>query len=274
MTSRRLFRVERLLSWGADAGPVMGLDTSSPTASLAIVANGKVIAETSRAATSHGAALPAAVEELLGMAGMRLQDLKGIAAGLGPGSFTGMRVGLSYMKGLVMALGCAVVGVPTFDCLALSAWEQSAPVPPGTLVCPVVDARKGEVYAGLYRTGRDELEKISEALVITLQNLVLQLSGSVLIAGDSKAREAAGLLGERGILCTMLEEMEPNSRGRYVAAIGAERLSKGEADSPAALEPLYVRTAQATFKPGATGSQPGAKERPWSVETKSSSSNF
>ena len=125
MTSRKLFRAEKLFELGAGVGPVLGLDTASATASLAIVSHGKVLAQVTRSAASHGAELPAAVAEIFAQAALTLKDLQGIAVGIGPGSFTGLRVGIAYAKGLVLALGCALIGIPTFDCLALAAFEQS-----------------------------------------------------------------------------------------------------------------------------------------------------
>ncbi len=272
MTSRELFRAEKLFELSAGVGPVLGLDTASATASLAIVSHGRILAQLTRSAASHGAELPAAVAEVVAKAALKLKDLHGIAVGMGPGSFTGLRVGIAYAKGLVLALECALIGIPTFDCLALAAFEQSL-APEGTLICPIFDARKGEVYANLYRARADRLDKISQPLVIRLQSLYPELSDGVILIGDSKAKEASLSLSERGIRSTVLDEVELNSRGRYVAALGAERMSRGEMDTPATLEPLYVRTAEATFKPVAAHPVAAAKERPWSDETKSSSSN-
>jgi tRNA threonylcarbamoyladenosine biosynthesis protein TsaB len=128
MTSRELFRAERLFELSAEVGPVLGLDTASATASLAIVSHGKILAQVVRSASSHGAELPAAAAEVVARAGIQLRDLQGIAVGIGPGSFTGLRVGIAYAKGLILALGCALIGIPTFDCLALAAFEwASAP---------------------------------------------------------------------------------------------------------------------------------------------------
>lgn len=271
MTSRILFRADRLFELGAEVGPLLGLDTASATASLAVVSHGKVLAQLTRSAASHGAELPSAVTEVLTIAGIKLKDLQGIAVGLGPGSFTGLRVGLAYAKGLVLALGCALIGISTFDCLALAAFEQASPVE-GTSICPILDARKGEVYTNLYRVRADRLDKISQPLVIRLQNLYPELSDGVILIGDSKAKEASLLLNERGIRSTVLEGVD-NSRGRYVAALAAERISRGEIDTPATLEPLYIRSAEATFKPVAAPPVAAAKENPWSDETKRSFSN-
>ncbi len=273
MTSRELFRADRLLAAAAATGPVMGLDTASTTASLAIVSHGKIFAQVTRSTASHGAELPDAVAELLAQAGIGLKDLKGIAIGLGPGSFTGLRVGLSYVKGLVVALGCVLVGIPTFDCMALAALERSPSATEDTLICPILDARKNEIYSEFYRIGADTLDKISPPLVLRLEELFPQLSDGVIFIGDAKAREASLLLSERGIRSTVLEEMEFNSRGRYVAALGAHRISLGETDELAALEPLYVRSAEATFRPVTVPPVAATKERPWRAETKNSSSS-
>jgi tRNA threonylcarbamoyladenosine biosynthesis protein TsaB len=267
-----LFRAEKLLELSAGVGLVLGLDTASATASVAVVANGKLVAQHQRSASSHGAELPAAVTEVMRQAGIDLMDLRGIAVGIGPGSFTGLRVGIAYAKGLVLALRCALIGIPSLDCVALATIEQ-LPIPDGTLICTIFDARKGEVYANLYRAYADRLDKISQPLVIRLQNLFPELTDGVILVGDSKAKEASLLLSERGTRSTVLNEVELNSRGRYVAALGAERIARGEIDTPATLEPLYVRTTEATFKPVAATPVAAAKERPWSDETKSSSGN-
>lgn len=272
MTFRELFRADRLLELSAGVGPVLGLDTATASASLSIISYGKVSAELSRSAASHGAELPAAVAEVLELSGVSLKDLRGIGVGLGPGSFTGLRVGIAYAKGLVLALGCALVGIPTFDCLALAALEKVSPLEANP-ICVILDARKGEVYANLYRARADRLDKISQPLVIKLQNLFQELSDGVIVVGDSKAKEASLSLNERGIRSTFLSEVELNSRGRYVAALAAHRMAGGELDQPATLEPLYVRSAEATFKPVATPSIAAAKEQPWNDERKRSSSN-
>src|SRR5271155_2075513 len=147
MTSRELFKADRLLGQSVSTGPVLGLYTGTPIASLALVARGRVLGETSRAAGSHGATLPDAVAELLASAGVGIRELAGIAVAIGPGSFTGLRIALSYAKG-ALAAGAAQ---------------------PGDTICPLLDARKGEVYTALYRVGPDGLHKLSDDLVVTLE---------------------------------------------------------------------------------------------------------
>lgn len=276
MTSRVLCRADRLLASSRTIGPVLGLDTAGPIAALAVISRGEVLAERAHPATSHGAELPAAVQALLWQAGMGLDALEGIAVGIGPGSFTGLRVGLSYAKGLSMALGCPVVGVPTFDAVAIAASQEHETFrAAGSIVCPVADARKGEVYAGFYGLIAEGLEKRSEPLVLTLDNLVKAISGAaVMFVGDGKAREASVLASEDGFQSIALSDTALEARGRCIAAIGAERLSRGDKDSPAALEPLYVRASEITFKHKAACAAAIAEETPWSRRKKSSSDSI
>jgi tRNA threonylcarbamoyladenosine biosynthesis protein TsaB len=249
MTSRTLCTVEAALASGAEAGPVLGIDTGGPRTDLALVAGGQVLGEASHSVVSHGAELPAAVTGLLGRVGLSLRELSAVAIGIGPGSFTGLRVGLSYAKGLKLAIGCALLGIPSLDTLALAAEAESSTAS-GRLICPVLDARKGEVYAALYRTSGNGLEKLSDDLVVTLENLAPHLGPDVLLVGDAKAEEACSLAVRAGGRATCLEIAGLRLRGRVVAALGAARLVAGEADDAFVLEPLYVRTAEATFKAG------------------------
>jgi tRNA threonylcarbamoyladenosine biosynthesis protein TsaB len=249
MTSRILCRVEAALAAGAAAGPVLGIDTGGPRADLAVVADGRVLAEASHSVASHGAELPEAVARLLAAAGLTVRELRAIAVGIGPGSFTGLRVGLSYAKGLKLATGCALLGIPSLDTLALTALAESS-VAPGRLICPVLDARKGEVYAALYRTSRDGLEKLSDNLVVALENLAPHLGTDVLLVGDAKAEEACSLAVRAGRQASYLEVTGLALRGRVVAALGGAGVAAGEADNAFVLEPLYVRSAEAIYKAG------------------------
>jgi tRNA threonylcarbamoyladenosine biosynthesis protein TsaB len=265
-----LFRVERLLSQAAGAAPVLGLDTATAVASIALVKDGKIAATLERPASSHCAALPAAVDELLRGAKVSIRDLGAIAAGIGPGSFTGLRVGIAYAKGIAAASGCALIGVPSFDAIAVAALK-AAKTSVGMQICPIVDARKGEAYFALYRVTADGLEKVIEEAVVTVEDLASRIAGGVLFAGDAKAREAARLLGSRNRSDVQILETDALEwRGACVAAIGAARLASGDTDRAAALEPMYVRAAEATFKPNLKYPGGNDTEDVWRTERKNS----
>ncbi len=269
MTSRVLCKVNRLLEQAAATSPVLGLDTSTSIASLALIAHGKVAASIARPVTSHGAALPGAVDELLSAAGLAISGLGAIAVGTGPGSYTGLRIGLSYAKGIAMASGCALVGVPSFDAMALAALESNS-TDSGRLICVVMDARKGEVYAALYRVVPDGLEKLSEEVVIALEHLASRITEDVMFVGDQRAKDAAALVESPGRRVAVFEPGTLDLRGVCVAAIGAARFTRGETDRAASLEPLYIRTPEATFKPTKKNPAGIGTEGVWSIERKNS----
>jgi tRNA threonylcarbamoyladenosine biosynthesis protein TsaB len=269
MTSRVLCRVNRLLEQAAATRPVLGLDTSTSIATLALIAGGKVSAAVERPVTSHGAALPAAVEELLRAAGLAIGDVGAIAVGLGPGSFTGLRIGISYAKGIAMASGCALVGVPGFDAVASASLARNN-IETGRLICVVVDARKGEVYAALYRVVADGLEKLSEELVVALEHLASRITEDVMFVGDNRAKDAAALVESRGHRVAVFETGELDLRGVCVAAIGGARFARGETDRAASIEPLYIRTPEATFTRTSKNPAGIGTEGVWSIERKNS----
>jgi tRNA threonylcarbamoyladenosine biosynthesis protein TsaB len=268
MTSPGLFRAERLKQLSAGAKPVLALDTGTPVASLALFARGEIVGETSHRTKSHCADLPLAVADLLRGASLTNRDLGALAVGIGPGSFTGLRVGLSYAKGVVMALGCAIVAVSTLDAIALEALENACDKAEiGGTICVTVDARKGEVYRALYRIVSDGLEKRSVDSVIPIGRLGSELGENPILVGDATANDAAILMADKGQRAVVVDRQSIGRRARMEALIGAARLATGQVDRVHGLEPLYVRPPDAV-KPVPA---PAAQEGVWSVERKNSS---
>ena len=247
MTSRALFTVERALEAGESSGLILGLDTGGPAAEIALVESGHVLADIACPAVSHGAQVADAVGSALRGAGFEFRDLKAIAVGIGPGSFTGLRIGLSYAKGIVLGTGCALIGVPSFDSLAIAAVEGDQPQS-GDMICCVLDARKGEVFSALYRVGPDGVEKVLDERADALEELVGRLEAGVLLTGDGKAREASALFSKLGGEGRAVRLAQPKARGKVIAALGAAWFVRGEIDDPMILQPLYVRPAEAAFK--------------------------
>jgi tRNA threonylcarbamoyladenosine biosynthesis protein TsaB len=269
MTSRTLCRADFLLAHAGAAGAVLGLDTGSPIASLALVVAGRLAGGIARPVTSHGAALPQAVAQLLDRAELRASDLSGIAVGIGPGSFTGLRIGLSYAKGLAFASEAKIIGVASLDALAAGALDTPA-ARPGLQVCALLDARKGEVYAALYEIVADGLEKISQDVVMPLVRVTSPLRQNAILAGDYTAKDAAALAKKQGLEVTVLGPEALELRGRYIAALGAARIAAGQSDSIDSLEPLYIRPPDAIAASG----QSKVSEGVWSAERKNLSSSI
>ena len=212
----RVLSAEPLLAAGAGAGPVLGLETGSGSASIGLVSGGHIIASMARQVQSHGADLPMIVDELLRAAHIEIRDLSAIAIGIGPGSFTGLRVGLSYAKGLAVGARTKIVGIPSLDAIALCG-STSPLARIGVQICPVLDARKGEVYTSLYVVVANALEKVVGDLVVPLDEFASRIIGEVLFVGESKAADAIASAG---------------SGGGQATVVGARGSASGEASWP------------------------------------------
>ncbi len=140
----------------------------------------RVIGETTlQVSETHSSRLMPTIDRLLRETSLPAQKIQGIAVGLGPGSFTGLRIAVSTVKGLAFALRVPVVGAPTLDALANNIRYAS------TQVCPVLDARKKEVYAALFRgDGEGQLKKISEDWVLSPEDLCSRISETTVLVGN------------------------------------------------------------------------------------------
>jgi tRNA threonylcarbamoyladenosine biosynthesis protein TsaB len=244
---------QRLLAESAAAGVVLGIDTGGPIGSFGLVVDGRLAAAAIRSSLSHGFELPSAVDEVLETAGACLNDLTGIAVAIGPGSFTGLRVGLSYAKGIAAARKISIVGVSSLDALVLCAGSG---LPEGASIYPVIDARKGEVYTGLYRFVAGALEKSSGDLVVSLAHFVAGLEDGAVFVGYAVAQQAYSLARANGCQAMLSENAGLYLRGSFVAAIGAAKVARKEADVSATLEPLYLRPPDSATSFGG-GLKPG-----------------
>ena len=144
---------------------VLGVDTATSGGGIGIIDDEKVLADyTFEAGDTPSATLILAIQAVLDQAGLDLAALDAIAVSLGPGSFTGVRVGLSAVKGLSLAGGMPVLGISTLDALASQLPRPRTP----NLICPLIDARKGEVYAALYKqSAGGGLERVSPYQVLS-----------------------------------------------------------------------------------------------------------
>jgi tRNA threonylcarbamoyladenosine biosynthesis protein TsaB len=273
MTFQGLFRADLLLQQSRSVGPVLGLETGGPQASLAIASQGRILGFDTPPRRAHGESVVGEIEGLLRRCGLTVADLTAVAVGIGPGSFTGLRIALSYAKGVALATGCALAGIPSLDALALCALELPAVAQPAT-ICPILDARKGELYAALYRRVDNGLEKISGEFLATAEDLARQLAGeqNVFFVGEGAAVYGDALQRLGG--CVMASGpggLVPPAA--MISALGAMRIACGQPDRPGTLQPLYVRASEAELKAKPPAHDAGL-EALWSKEKKNSSANI
>ena len=217
---------------------VLGLDTATWTAAVGVVRDQVVLAEdVEPASRSHVASLPALVERVLARAGLAIGDVEGLAISIGPGSFTGLRIGLGLAKGLAFAGGVPLAAVSTLE--ALAAVSGAAP---GETVCAALDARKREVYGALFRVDEDgSLRRLGPDVALAPEALVARLPPGAVLVGDASAAYP-DLLGP-GLVVRPFATHHP--RGGVVARLGARLLAAGEAVDVGTVEPVYVRPSEA-----------------------------
>jgi tRNA threonylcarbamoyladenosine biosynthesis protein TsaB len=215
---------------------VLAVETSTLSGGAALLDDERVVGEyTLDVRMTHAERLMAAIDQLLNDAGWTPRDLDGLAVSVGPGSFTGLRVGLSTVKGLALALSIPIAAVPTLDAMAAMLPFASLPV------CPVLDARKREVYASLYRWDGFGMQRQWEYLAIAPDDLARRLDEPVIVLGDG-----AGTLNS-----PFARRVEPPRRGpapAVVGALGRTRLAIGDTVAAADLVPIYLRPSEAELK--------------------------
>jgi tRNA threonylcarbamoyladenosine biosynthesis protein TsaB len=223
---------------------ILGLDTATQIASVGITRRHEVLAEASNRATSnHTETLLPLITDVLSQAQVSLQAIEGIGVSIGPGSFTGLRIALGTVKGLAYATGQRVVGVPTLEALAhtVSDWEG--------LVCPILDARKREVYAALFQRSRSgEFVMVRPAQVAALKSVLAQITAPCMFLGDGVETYGATIREHCEAWAHLLPFSTSHPRGSVVARLAWTRFSQGDSDDIATLVPSYVRPPEAVLK--------------------------
>lgn len=231
----------RLISHRPPMPRVLGIETSGTIGSVALWDDALVAEESFQRGLVHGKVLVPTIEALLARAQWERSTIGLIAVSQGPGSYTGVRVGVATAKALAWTLGCPIVGVPTLDAMARNPSCRDVPL------CPVVDARWEQVYTGLYAWRGDVLDCLSGPRAVRPEALARELPGRVHLFGDGLRRYGAAF--ERPGVTFGVEE-EWVCRARLVAELGARAFAEGKRDEPISLVPLYLRPTEAELKQG------------------------
>lgn len=195
---------------------------------------------------THSERLMTSIDRLLKETSLSIRDVQGIALALGPGSFTGLRIGVSTVKGLAYALRVPVVGVPTLDALAHNIRFSSS------LVCPVLDARKKEVYAALFRgDGEGQLLKVSEDWVLAPEDLCARIEEKTIFLGNGTEIYQQTLRRKLGPLALFVPPELSLPRAVNVARLSLPKFKKCLTCDTFSFTPIYVRRSEAEIHFGA-----------------------
>ena len=217
---------------------ILAFESSARAASAALVRDGKLVSQYSQCSgLTHSRTLLPMGEDMLKNAELSLRDVDLLAVAHGPGSFTGVRIGVSMVKGLAWASDKPCVGVSTLEAMA---WHGLAA---GGLVCPVMDARRSQVYNALFRIEDGRPRRLCEDRPISLAELAEELGAygeSVFLVGDG-AELSLRALTEKGIPCVLAPE-NLRMQSAWGVAMAAQYKTPGTADT---LLPVYLRLSQA-----------------------------
>ena len=230
---------------------VLGIETATMLCGTAIVRDGEVIAETQLSAPQiHSERLLFLVDELLRTSGIPLKELDGIACSIGPGSFTGLRIGLSVAKGLAYASDLPLAAVPTLEALAFRAVRDGR-LMPGGRVLAALDARRDEVFTALYSWNGTALGAVIPATALSVSALLEQLvaGAPIVLTGDGSAKVAAGAAAHRSGLFAMPAAGQELCSPAAVALLGERRLRSGLEADLESLEPEYGKEFTTTATP-------------------------
>jgi tRNA threonylcarbamoyladenosine biosynthesis protein TsaB len=222
---------------------ILALETATGRGSVSLTRGGlpgfRLLAEcTIEQEITHSRRLLGSVRWVLEAAGIDWQDLDAVAVSCGPGSFTGLRIGMAAAKAFAMAASKPLIGVGTLDALALA-----SPMGPG-LVCCLLDARKQEVYRAFYRLGEDGLPvQVSPPAVLPPARLLDSIAEPVLLVGPGAMVYKELWAGRKGV--TLLPDHLAQPCARHVGLLAAHKLAAGTLLEPALAAPLYVRASEA-----------------------------
>ncbi len=222
---------------------ILAVDTSSAVASAAVLEDNKLVAEyILNNKKTHSQRIMPMIEELMNDSEITVNDIDYFAAAYGPGSFTGLRIGVATAKALAHAVKKPMVQVSTLEGIAYNALYSDM------LLCPIMDARRSQVYNAVYKSENGALSEVIAPRAVSLEQCVSELSeqdGKVLFMGDGVAVHRDSIVGMMGDKARFAEAPFLNQRAGSIAQIAYYKALRGETVSYLEFAPFYLRKSQA-----------------------------
>lgn len=222
---------------------ILALDSSGLVASVAIASEEALLAEyTINYKRTHSQTLLPMLDEIIRMADLDISDIDAIAVSAGPGSFTGLRIGSATAKGLGLALDKPIIPIPTVDGLAYNLYGTDK------MVCPIMDARRDQVYTGLYEFIDDRLIVISPQKAVSIDELVEeinQIGRETIFLGDGVPIHRERIENKMKNDYEFAPIHMNRQRAGAIAALGLQYYRLGQVESADQHQPVYLRMSQA-----------------------------
>ncbi|QGT98751.1 tRNA threonylcarbamoyladenosine biosynthesis protein TsaB [Candidatus Syntrophocurvum alkaliphilum] len=232
---------------------VLAVDSATPTQGVALFYDNRLIKEEfTNIKKTHSETLMLVIDRVLNECSYKVDDLDAIAISIGPGSFTGLRIGLATVKGLCQGANISLIGIPTLDAMAENVYSDNA------LICPLLNARKQEVYTAIYTSDSYRKNKITDYIAVSPEKLCEIIQNQlhnynkdkVIFLGDGYEpyKEVFQQKLDKKVMCAPLHMMYP--RASSMGAIAIDKYNKQEFDDPFAIRPLYLRLSEAENRLG------------------------
>ena len=221
---------------------ILGIETATSACSVCILDNSQLIAEyTTNISKTHSQHLMPMIEHVLANVELTPTDIGAIAVSIGPGSFTGVRIGISAAKGMAMALDIQTAGVSMLDGVAYNLMNSYT-----GRVCVITDARRKQVYTAIYEM--PNMKKLTDDMVLTIEELIKKTKEKTIFIGNAATLYCNALKKELGDMAVMCSPNLGISRASSIAFLGEEILKKGKGVSHFDLKPNYIKLSDAEIK--------------------------
>jgi len=222
---------------------ILGINTSTKFCNLGLIEDEDVLIEytINGLKKKHSSILVPAIRDLLKTMGLKMKEINGIAISIGPGSFTGLRIGLCVAKGLCYARSLPLLGVTTLDAMAFPLKE----IP--YLICPVLESKKDEIYDVLFRGG-DSLHRVMDYKCEDIQSLLIRLAPlkeKIIFLGDGIKKYRDIIKEKIGKDALFIDSQLNLPVATSIAFLGLDKLKKGEEDDISTITPFYLRKSEA-----------------------------
>lgn len=216
---------------------LLAIDTSTTQIGLALYDGAQVISEYAwRSGHRHTVELAPATAELLARCGLSMEAVQALGVALGPGSFTSLRVGLAFVKGLSIARHIPLIGIPTLDILAHAQPVSKLPL------AVAIQAGRGRFALGWYKASRKRWQAQGEARVVTLEALLAEVQNPCLVCGEFPAEVRQQILNHKE--AHLVSPAGSVRRPAVLAELAWARWQNGDTDEEASLAPIYLHIAE------------------------------
>ena len=219
----------------------LAFDTSSQTAAVAVLQDDTIIYDSIiNSGLNHSEVIMPEIDHALRQVNLQISDIDLFTCTLGPGSFTGLRIGVSTLKGLMLATGKPACGISTLAAVALNVETTSK------LICSMIDAGRGQVYVASFKFNDNNLlQQVSEEKTVDPKEVIINADANTLFVGDGVIKYAEIMRNMKSPDASMVSNLHHHIRASAVGILGQNKFAKKDLLNSSTLVPVYLRSADA-----------------------------